>query len=78
MVALKLWPVRWVLASAASDTQLLTSITSIRLPTVWRPSSYDASKWTSLCWSSAVELAMATTIHIAPTSEGHVIYAAVG
>ena len=45
------WPVRWVLASAASDTQLFASITSVRLPTVWWTSGYDPSRWPSLCWS---------------------------
>ena len=44
---------------------MLTSITSIRFPTVWRPSGYDASRWTSLCWSTAVELGVAMTVHIA-------------
>ena len=45
------WTVRWVLASATSDTQLHPGVTRIRLSTVRRSSGYDTSRRSSLRWS---------------------------
>ena len=42
-------PIRWLLPSTTSDTKLLPGFTCIWFPAVWRSSSHDASRWTTLC-----------------------------
>lgn len=43
-------PIRWLLPSTTSDSKLLSGFTCLWFPAVWRSSSHDASRWTTLCW----------------------------